>query len=272
MARNRNFSTGSSANDGNGHGSHVSGTIAACNNSIGGIDVAPCAPVVAVRVLNNAGSGTTSGVIAGVDYVAANGSPGDVANMSLGGGVSRRSTRRSSTRRRAASNSRLRRAMSPTMRTTIRPPGPMAPTSSRFRRSRRAIHSRRSRISATPRSITPIRASASSRPIRMADTRRSPARRWRHRTLRVSYCSAIAAAAEPSRAIRTETPTRFASANASANFQRGSTRRAAGKPAADFFWLKHGNAPLHLFSNLALPRAPNWRASMPSRSERRLEK
>lgn len=87
-ARAANFSTGSSANDGNGHGSHVSGTIAACNNSIGVIGVAPCAPVVPVRVLNNAGSGTTSGVIAGVDYVAANGAPGDVANMSLGGGVS----------------------------------------------------------------------------------------------------------------------------------------------------------------------------------------
>jgi len=87
-SRAANFSTGSSANDGNGHGSHVAGTIAACNNSIGVIGVAPCAPVVPVRVLNNAGSGTTSGVIAGVDYVAANGSPGDVANMSLGGGVS----------------------------------------------------------------------------------------------------------------------------------------------------------------------------------------
>jgi subtilisin family serine protease len=88
VSRAANFSTGSSANDGNGHGSHVSGTIAACNNSIGVIGVAPCAPVVPVRVLNNAGSGTTSGVIAGVDYVAANGAPGDVANMSLGGGVS----------------------------------------------------------------------------------------------------------------------------------------------------------------------------------------
>lgn len=87
-SRAANFSTGASANDGNGHGSHVAGTIAACNNSIGVIGVAPCAPVVPVRVLNNAGSGTTSGVIAGVDYVAANGAPGDVANMSLGGGVS----------------------------------------------------------------------------------------------------------------------------------------------------------------------------------------
>ena len=87
-SRAANFAKGSSAEDGNGHGSHVSGTIAACNNSIGVIGVAPCAPVVPVRVLNNAGSGTTAGVIAGVDYVAANGSPGDVANMSLGGGVS----------------------------------------------------------------------------------------------------------------------------------------------------------------------------------------
>ncbi len=44
--------------------------------------------VVAVRVLDRRGSGSNSGVIAGVEYVAANGAPGDVANMSLGGGVS----------------------------------------------------------------------------------------------------------------------------------------------------------------------------------------
>ena len=44
--------------------------------------------MVAVRVLDRSGSGSNSGVIAGVDYVAANGSPGDVANMSLGGGIS----------------------------------------------------------------------------------------------------------------------------------------------------------------------------------------
>lgn len=40
------------------------------------------------RVLNRRGSGTTSGVIAGVNHVASKGKPGDVANMSLGGGVS----------------------------------------------------------------------------------------------------------------------------------------------------------------------------------------
>jgi subtilisin family serine protease len=79
---------GSSLDDGNGHGTHVSGTIAAKNNSIGVIGVAPGATVIPVKVLNSRGSGSYSGVIAGVDFVAANGSSGDVANMSLGGPVS----------------------------------------------------------------------------------------------------------------------------------------------------------------------------------------
>jgi subtilisin family serine protease len=88
VSRSRNFSSGNSPNDGNGHGSHVAGIIAARNNTIGVVGVTPDATVIAVRVLNNAGSGTTSGVIAGVDYVAGAGSSGDVANMSLGGGPS----------------------------------------------------------------------------------------------------------------------------------------------------------------------------------------
>ena len=74
--------------DQNGHGTHVAGTIAALDNGIGVIGVAPGAPVVAVRVLDRRGSGSNSGVIAGVDYVAQYGQAGDVANMSLGGGVS----------------------------------------------------------------------------------------------------------------------------------------------------------------------------------------
>jgi len=88
-ARSRNFvANETSANDLNGHGTHVAGTIAALDNTIGVVGVAPGARVVAVRVLNRRGSGTNSGVIAGVDYVAQNGRAGDVANMSLGGGVS----------------------------------------------------------------------------------------------------------------------------------------------------------------------------------------
>lgn len=90
--RSVSFLTGPSANlspnDGNGHGTHVAGTVAALNNTIGVVGVAPNAKVVAVRVLDSRGSGSTSGVIAGVDYVAANGQAGDAANMSLGGGVS----------------------------------------------------------------------------------------------------------------------------------------------------------------------------------------
>ncbi|HEY9184944.1 MAG TPA: S8 family peptidase [Salegentibacter sp.] len=79
---------GKSADDGNGHGTHVAGTIAALNNEVGVIGVAPGATVIPVKVLDSRGSGSYSGVIAGVDYVAANGNSGDVANMSLGGPTS----------------------------------------------------------------------------------------------------------------------------------------------------------------------------------------
>jgi subtilisin family serine protease len=74
-----------SANDDNGHGTHVAGTVAAINNGEGVIGVAAGATVIPVKVLDRRGSGSISGVIAGVDYVAANGKEGDVANMSLGG-------------------------------------------------------------------------------------------------------------------------------------------------------------------------------------------
>ena len=71
--------------DGNGHGTHVAGTVAAKNNGQDVVGVAAGAYVCAVRVLGNSGSGSYSGIIAGVNYVAANASSGDVANMSLGG-------------------------------------------------------------------------------------------------------------------------------------------------------------------------------------------
>lgn len=86
----RNCSTGRSFNDGHGHGTHVAGTIAARDNTIGVVGVAPGAPLYAVRVLNNAGFGSTSSVVCGIDWVAANASSQGikVANMSLGGGGS----------------------------------------------------------------------------------------------------------------------------------------------------------------------------------------
>lgn len=85
--RSRSFLSVTSYADENGHGTHVAGTIGAVNNTIGVVGVAPGAPLVAVRVLDKSGSGTMSGVIAGIDYVAKSGRPGDVANMSLGGGA-----------------------------------------------------------------------------------------------------------------------------------------------------------------------------------------
>ncbi|MFI9823629.1 S8 family peptidase [Streptomyces sp. NPDC052013] len=71
------------ASDGNGHGTHVATTIAGSTYG-----VAKKAKIVAVRVLDNNGSGTTAGVIAGIDWVTKNHSGPSVANLSLGGGAS----------------------------------------------------------------------------------------------------------------------------------------------------------------------------------------
>ncbi|MEM9339299.1 MAG: S8 family serine peptidase, partial [Bacteroidota bacterium] len=79
---------GSNGNDGNGHGTHVAGTIGAIDNSIGVIGVAAGVEVVAVQVLGATGGGSFAGVISGIDYVAQTASPGDVANLSLGGPTS----------------------------------------------------------------------------------------------------------------------------------------------------------------------------------------
>ncbi|MFC8862072.1 S8 family peptidase [[Kitasatospora] papulosa] len=70
------------ADDGNGHGTHVAGTIAGAAHG-----VAKKAKIVAVRVLDDAGSGTTEQVVAGIDWVTANHEGPSVANMSLGGGA-----------------------------------------------------------------------------------------------------------------------------------------------------------------------------------------
>lgn len=93
-----NCSSGPSYNDGNGHGSHVAGTIGAKSNSQGVVGVAPGVAINSVRVLNNAGSGSWASVACGIDWVTHrrleynngpdDGDPGRnivVANMSLGG-------------------------------------------------------------------------------------------------------------------------------------------------------------------------------------------
>jgi subtilisin family serine protease len=67
------------------HGTHVAGTIAALDNGIGVVGVAPGARLWAVKVLNSRGSGYTSWIVAGIDWVAARASTIEVANMSLGG-------------------------------------------------------------------------------------------------------------------------------------------------------------------------------------------
>ncbi|OKK04616.1 serine protease [Streptomyces sp. CB03234] len=70
------------ASDGNGHGTHVAGTIAGAAHG-----VAKKAKIVAVRVLDDNGSGTTEQVVAGIDWVTKNHQGPSVANMSLGGGA-----------------------------------------------------------------------------------------------------------------------------------------------------------------------------------------
>jgi subtilisin family serine protease len=81
----RNFvrSEPNAGEDLNGHGTHVAGIIAAKDNDIDVVGVVAGNPVVSVRVLNSRGSGAISDIIAGVDYVASRGRPGDVVNMSL---------------------------------------------------------------------------------------------------------------------------------------------------------------------------------------------
>jgi subtilisin family serine protease len=75
-------SFGGNGNDCNGHGTHVAGTT---GGTLYG--VAKGVALIAVRVLNCSGSGTWSGVIAGIDWVTANHVQPAVANMSLGGGA-----------------------------------------------------------------------------------------------------------------------------------------------------------------------------------------
>jgi subtilisin len=102
VAGGRNFATffspSNNFEDGNGHGTHLAGTIAALDNNGGAVGVAPGAKLYGVKVLNNSGIGFQSWIIKGIDWVtgrkaefndgSADGDPGinfAVANMSLGG-------------------------------------------------------------------------------------------------------------------------------------------------------------------------------------------
>ena len=71
--------------DDNGHGTHVSGIVAAEDDGAGVIGVAPYAQLYGVKVLNSQGSGTYSDIVAGIDWATNNGM--DVISMSLGGSV-----------------------------------------------------------------------------------------------------------------------------------------------------------------------------------------
>lgn len=74
---------GQNGNDCNGHGTHMAGTIG--GKTFG---VAKRVKLVAVRVLSCTGSGSTTGVIAGIDWITAHHGPRSIANVSLGGGAS----------------------------------------------------------------------------------------------------------------------------------------------------------------------------------------
>lgn len=75
----------SGGDDDHYHGTHVAGTIGALDNGIGVVGVAPGARIWAVKVLSASGSGYSSQIVAGIDWVAAHADTIEVANMSLGG-------------------------------------------------------------------------------------------------------------------------------------------------------------------------------------------
>ena len=81
----KSFITGqTSANDENGHGTHVAGIIGAKNNQFGVLGVASGASLISLRVLDKDGEGLLSNIVKALAYVNNNASAGDVVNMSLG--------------------------------------------------------------------------------------------------------------------------------------------------------------------------------------------
>lgn len=85
VANSKSFITGeTSADDENGHGTHVAGIIGAKNNTFGVLGIASGATLVSLRVLDKDGKGLLSSIIQALSYVSAHASPGDVVNMSVG--------------------------------------------------------------------------------------------------------------------------------------------------------------------------------------------
>lgn len=83
----KSYVTGvTSTNDENGHGTHVSGTVGALDNTIGVVGVAPGIKLIPMRVLNKRGSGQFSWSISAFDWIAGHASTGDVVNYSVGPG------------------------------------------------------------------------------------------------------------------------------------------------------------------------------------------
>ena len=76
--------TAPTADDDNGHGTHVAGIAAAKDNTIGSVGVAPGAKLWAIKVLDNKGTGPLSTIIKGIDYVTKYANQIEVVNLSLG--------------------------------------------------------------------------------------------------------------------------------------------------------------------------------------------
>jgi hypothetical protein len=172
---------GNGTDDCNGHGTHVAGTIGSTTYG-----VAKKVALHPVRVLGCDGSGSTSGVIAGIDFVAAASEWPAVANLSLGGGAS------------AALDQAVRNAVAAGVTMATSRPTPAA---ARRRGSPRPSPSRRrTRATGGPASRTSAAASTSSPPASTSPRRRTRrtarprscrARRWRARTPPASrpWCS-----------------------------------------------------------------------------------
>lgn len=83
--RSRSFNEGeTSAEDNNGHGTHIAGIIGAKNNSIGTLGVASGASIVGLKILDENGEGLLSVALKAIAYVKSNGKAGDAVNISMG--------------------------------------------------------------------------------------------------------------------------------------------------------------------------------------------